>query len=112
MGTFRIPCARKNTNETPPGSEFRPKAESVGSADSSSILSPDAGKRTPDGVRLRHGVGQHGGNPDLMAQIREKRASMVPKTTTTGGSGDELELSPKTEVPKAELPAFGNVKLR
>ena len=84
--------------------------------EASSPASPDAGgKKTPEGVIKRHGVG-HGGNADLMAQIREKRASMVPKTALppSAGAEDEQLLSPKSEVPK-ETPApapFGNVKLR
>ena len=36
----------------------------------------DSGKKTPDEVVKRHGVG-HGNNPDLMAEMKEKRASMV-----------------------------------
>ena len=42
--------------------------------------SPDIaldGKKTPDDLVRRHGVG-HGTNPDLMAEIKEKRASMAP----------------------------------
>ena len=42
----------------------------------------DGGGRTPDAVMKRHGVG-HGGNPDLMAEMKEKRASMVPKATSS-----------------------------
>merc|ERR1711881_337717 len=41
--------------------------------------SPDIaldGKKTPDDLVRRHGVG-HGTNPDLMAEIKEKRASMA-----------------------------------
>merc|ERR1712223_211715 len=34
-------------------------------------------KKTPDDLVRRHGVG-HGTNPDLMAEIKEKRASMAP----------------------------------
>ena len=81
--------------------------------EASSPASPD-GKKTPEGVIKRHGVG-HGGNADLMAQIREKRASMVPKTALpSAGAEDEQLSSPKSEVPK-ETPTtapFGNVKLR
>jgi hypothetical protein len=87
--------------------------------DSDSRADPDEdveGKRTPEEVVKRHGVG-HGGNPDLLAEMREKRASMVPKV------GAEGELSP----PARALPAtpgsnaaaadeaknlFGRVKLR
>ena len=83
--------------------------------EASSPASPDGGKKTPEGVIKRHGVGVgHGGNADLMAQIREKRASMVPKTALPSAGEDE-QLSPKSEVPPKETttPApFGNVKLR
>ena len=63
-----------------------------------------AESKTPEEVVKRHGVG-HGGNLDLMAEIREKRASMVPKAPT-----DE-DLSPKTEHVK-EKSVFSAVKLR
>lgn len=79
-------------------------AESGAEASSPASPDPAGGKKTPEGVIKRHGVG-HGGNADLMAEIREKRASMVPKNLA------EEELSPKSELPK-EKPAFGNVKLR
>ncbi len=40
----------------------------------------DGGKKTPDEVVKRHGVG-HGNNPDLMAEMKEKRASMVQQVS-------------------------------
>jgi hypothetical protein len=39
-------------------------------------LTDESGKKTPEDVIKRHGIG-HGNNPDLMSEIREKRASMV-----------------------------------
>ena len=44
----------------------------------SPACSPDpGGKKTPEGVIKRHGGLGHGGNADLMAEMREKRASMA-----------------------------------
>ena len=60
--------------------------------------SPDLdGKKTPEDLIRRHGVG-HGTNPDLMAEIKEKRASMAvqhhseeskstPEKTASSSSG-------------------------
>ena len=78
--------------------------------------SPDNGKKTPDGVIRRQGVG-HGTNPELMAEIKEKRASMVPKTI----AADETSPLAKTEDVKDKCEAsssttsgnvFGRVRLR
>ena len=73
--------------------------------------SPDidlGGKKTPeDLVRRHHGVG-HGTNPDLMAEIKEKRASMAHKLA------DEDSKSPSTPAEKSSSQSglFGAVKLR
>ena len=54
----------------------------------------------------RHGVG-HGTNPDLMAEIKEKRASMVPKAAT-----DTDLMSPSKAQSDEAKSLFGRVKLR
>ena len=76
--------------------------------------SPDnAGKKTPDGVVKRQGVG-HGTNPELMAEIKEKRASMVPKAI----AGDENASASKLEEERdksdtgSNNSVFGRVRLR
>ena len=80
------------------------------------VGSPDNGKKTPDGVIRRTGVG-HGTNPELMAEMKEKRASMVPKTI----AADETSAVSKIEdgKDKGELGTnasggnvFGRVRLR
>ena len=85
------------------------KADPVGSPES-------GGKRTPEGVVRRQGVG-HGTNPELMAEIKEKRASMVPKTNV----GEENIAVPKLDDEKdksdvgssnASNNVFGRVRLR
>lgn len=60
---------------------FNPGEDDKAQAPSSSSEATDSGKKTPDEVVKRHGIG-HGRNPDLMAEIKEKRASMVPKAAT------------------------------
>lgn len=77
----------------------------------------DSGKKTPDELVRRHGVG-HGNNLDLMAQIKEKRASMHH----TKGNEEELsppqpkeQSKPTTAASTASTSSsglFGNVKLR
>ena len=82
---------------------------------SESIGSPETGgNKTPDGVIRRQGVG-HGTNPELMAEIKEKRASMVPKGVGT----DESSLPSKAEKEQvnsgnnnASSNVFGRVRLR
>ena len=79
--------------------------------------SPETGgKKTPDGVIRRQGIG-HGNNPDLMAEIKEKRASMVPK----GTASDELSPCSKVDDEKEKCNSasnsnssnvFGKVRLR
>ena len=69
----------------------------------------DAGKKTPEDLVRRHHHGQHGTNPDLMAEIKEKRASMAhklqdeetTKTVPSGASGQP-----------ASSGLFSGVKLR
>ena len=69
------------------------------------------GGKTPEEVLKRHGV-SHGGNHDLMAEMREKRASMAPKAETGSGSGDTPS-PPKSGGGEAEARnIFGQVKLR
>ena len=70
--------------------------------------SPDLdGKKTPDELVRRHGVG-HGTNPDLMAEIKEKRASMaVQQPTDESKSAASIDKS--TASPSG---IFSGVKLR
>ncbi len=77
----------------------------------------DEGKRTPEGVVKRHGVG-HGGNLDLMAEMKEKRASMVPKAGADGelspGRGTTSSATSSSNVGNVETTKalFNQVKLR
>ena len=68
--------------------------------------SPDLdGKKTPEDLIRRHGVG-HGTNPDLMAEIKEKRASMAVQHHS-----EESKSTPeKTASPNSGI--FSGVKLR
>jgi len=74
--------------------------------------SPDMaldGKKTPDDLVRRHGVG-HGNNPDLMAEMKEKRASMAPHKLN-----DEESVKAATEKPNpnaGQTGIFSGVKLR
>ncbi len=96
-------------------------------AEEERTASPDPGqdgKKTPEELIRRHGVG-HGNNPDLMAQIKEKRASMAHKantpssedaaeTTTSSGGGDSksgglfssVKLRYETDLPFPRFPVF------
>ena len=69
------------------------------------------GVLTPEEVLKRHGVG-HGGNSGiLMAEMREKRASMAPKADL--GSAADTPSPPKASGGEAETKnLFGQVKLR
>ena len=56
----------------------------------------------------------YGNNPDLMAEMKEKRASMVQQSSKPTPPGDE-EQAAKSSNPESAGPAgslFGNVKLR
>ena len=65
------------------------------------------GKKTPDELVRRHGVG-HGTNPDLMAEIKEKRASMAVQQPT-----DESRSAASNEKSTASPSGiFTGVKLR
>ena len=70
--------------------------------------SPDLdGKKTPDELVRRHGVG-HGTNPDLMAEIKEKRASMAVQQPT-----DESKVATSNDKSTASPSGiFSGVKLR
>ena len=75
--------------------------------------SPDQdGKKTPDDLVRRHGVG-HGKNPGLLAEMKEKRASMAVKMT---GEEDKTTSSPtnveKTPTTPSSSSLFSAVKLR
>jgi len=48
------------------------------------IFTDESGKKTPEDVIKRHGGISHGKNPDLMAEMREKRASMVQQVLDIG----------------------------
>ena len=79
------------------------------------VGSPDiAGKKTPEGVVRRQGVG-HGTNPELMAEIKEKRASMVPKAIA-GAIDEAIDKAIDEERDKSETGSnnsvFGRVRLR
>ena len=93
--TTPVPMARRRS--------FNPGEES-NESDNLSPTTADDGKKTPEEVIKRHGVG-HGGNLDLMAEIKEKRASMAPSKAAVV---DEKE---KT-TPSAEKNLFGHIKLR
>jgi len=87
----------------------------AGTDDSVGVLD-DGGKRTPEAVIKRHGVG-HGGNPDLLAEMREKRASMAPKTSASITAEGELSPPPGRVADGAaeddkSRSMFGHVKLR
>ena len=95
-----------------PGNEVS-KGDETGSTDAS-------GKRTPEGVLRGQGVG-HGNNPDLMAEIKEKRASMIPKGVShTDYTENEVSPSLKAEndkekgnlEPTSNNCVFGRVRLR
>ena len=76
--------------------------------------SPDQdGKKTPDDLVRRHGVG-HGKNPGLLAEMKEKRASMAvkmdeEKTLTTSSPSTSVEKTPTTP---SSSGLFSGVKLR
>ena len=78
--------------------------------------SPDQdGKKTPDDLVRRHGVG-HGKNPGLLAEMKEKRASMAvkmtaddEKTLTTSSPPTSVEKTPTTP---SSSGLFSGVKLR
>ena len=73
--------------------------QDAASKDQQRTGSPDpglGGKKTPEGVIRRQGAVGHGNNPDLMAEIKEKRASMVPpsKGNATSTAPEEEIVSP------------------
>ena len=77
--------------------------------------SPDQdGKKTPDDLVRRHGVG-HGKNPGLLAEMKEKRASMAVKMdeektlTTSSNPSTSVEKTPTTP---SSSGLFSGVKLR
>merc|ERR1712062_930075 len=78
--------------------------------------SPDQdGKKTPDDLVRRHGVG-HGKDPGLLAEMKEKRASMAvkmtaddEKTLTTSSPPTSIEKTPTTP---SSSGLFSGVKLR
>ena len=96
-----------------PGNDELSKGEETGSPDAS-------GKKTPEGVLRGQGVG-HGNNPDLMAEIKEKRASMIPKGAAHT-EYTEKEISPSSKIeeekekgnlePTSNNSVFGRVRLR
>ena len=87
-------------------------SQDVGKADLAG--SPDNGKKTPDEVIRRQGVG-HGTNPELMAEMKEKRASMVPKTIAADETSPISKIEDgkdKNESSAASSNVFGRVRLR
>ena len=67
---------------------------------------------TPEEVLKRHGVGTHGGNSGmLMAEMREKRASMAPKADL-GGADTTSPPKPSGGGEAEAKNLFGQVKLR
>ena len=66
------------------------------------------GKKTPDELVRRHGVG-HGTNPDLMAEIKEKRASMAVQQPTDESKAAAASNDKSTASPSG---IFSGVKLR
>ena len=88
------------------GNQDASKSEPVGSPDTT-------GKKTPEGVVRRQGVG-HGTNPELMAEIKEKRASMVPKAIAGDENSPASKLDEEREKsePGSNNSVFGRVRLR
>jgi Ran GTPase-activating protein (RanGAP) involved in mRNA processing and transport len=86
-------------------SDLLTKRRSLTQPDESEVKD-DSGGMTPDAVMKRHGI-RHGGNPDLMAEIKEKRASMAPKAASLS-----LESAETSPTKNAEKNLFGHVKLR
>ena len=77
-------------------------------------ISDDSGCKTPEEVVKRHGVG-HGNNPDLMAEMKEKRASMVQqmsKPAPPGPADEDPAAKPAGTEPAAAGSVFGKIKLR
>ena len=118
------PFASRKTESSSCGSEdiFAQRRTSLTNSQEGSkvdeyVGSPDAGgKKTPEDVIKRQGIG-HGNNPDLMAEIKEKRASLVPKgiadeeSTPTSKLEDEKGKSPSVSN-SANTNVFGRVRLR
>ena len=69
------------------------------------------GKKTPDDLVRRHGVG-HGTNPDLMAEIKEKRASMAPQMTPHKQPNEEEKSATEKSNQPGQSGLFSGVKLR
>ena len=92
-------------------SDLSTKRRSVADDSEEKDEGKEAAVLTPEEVLKRHGVGTHGGNSGmLMAEMREKRASMAPKADL--GSADTTS-PPKPSGGEAEAKnLFGQVKLR
>ncbi len=108
-------ASRKTDSELLVAGKRRSYGPSGVASEGGSALSPSssddaAGKRTPEGVVKRVGVG-HGGNLDLMAEMKEKRASMQPKSTSAEGEGSPSKVAATTKDDTAKA-SFGQVKLR
>ena len=110
-GTGASPFAMRRTGDA--SSDLSTKRRSVADEAEEKEGSGGGGGTvlTPEEVLKRHGVG-HGGNSGmLMAEMREKRASMAPKADV--GSAGDTPSPPKPSGGEAEAKnLFGQVKLR
>ena len=109
-GTGASPFAMRRTGDSSL-SDLSTKRRSVADDAEEKDEGKGAAVLTPEEVLKRHGVGTHGGNSGmLMAEMREKRASMAPKADL--GSADTTS-PPKPGGGEAEAKnLFGQVKLR
>ena len=88
-----------------------PLAEEERTSSPEIFSSNDGGKKTPEDLVRRKGVG-HGTNPDLMAEIKEKRASMAHTKLAEEELSKNAEKSSGASASGSSQGLFSGVKLR